>query len=178
MGYSYKEGGQQASVRGSSKEKEGEGKKRKGGKEKRKGGKERRKEGKERRKKEEKRRRKGRKRGKRKRKMKECCTVRRPKRQITRNCATRGRFSPTLVILRLGARVMAYGFRSIFWENLYVVWFVCDCVMVKDIVFRDYKIPSRMANGGVPKFPHTLVNRPRQLWTTITFSSELRFARS
>ena len=33
-------GGQQASIRGSSKEKEGEGKKRKGGKEKRKGGKE------------------------------------------------------------------------------------------------------------------------------------------
>ena len=27
---------------------------------------------------------------------------------------------------------MAYGFRSVFRENLYVVWFVCDCVMVKD----------------------------------------------
>ena len=27
---------------------------------------------------------------------------------------------------------MAYGFRSIFQANLYVVWFVCDCVMVKD----------------------------------------------
>ena len=27
---------------------------------------------------------------------------------------------------------MAYGFRPIFWANLYVVWFVCDCVMVKD----------------------------------------------
>ena len=27
---------------------------------------------------------------------------------------------------------MAYGFRSVFGENLYVVWFVCDCVMVKD----------------------------------------------
>ena len=27
---------------------------------------------------------------------------------------------------------MAYGFRSIFRANLYVVWFVCDCVMVKD----------------------------------------------
>ena len=27
---------------------------------------------------------------------------------------------------------MAYGFRSVFWANLYVVWFVCDCVMVKD----------------------------------------------
>ena len=85
---------------------------------------------------------------------------------------------------------MAYGFRSVFRVNLYVVWFVCDCVIVKDrfhrvldclkqnIVFRDRKIPSRMTNGGVPKFPHTLVNRPRQLWTAITFSSELRFAHS
>ena len=27
---------------------------------------------------------------------------------------------------------MAYRFRPVFWENLYVVWFVCDCVMVKD----------------------------------------------
>ena len=27
---------------------------------------------------------------------------------------------------------MAYGFRLVFWANLYVVWFVCDCVMVKD----------------------------------------------
>ena len=26
---------------------------------------------------------------------------------------------------------MAYRFRSIFRANLYVVWFVCDCVMVK-----------------------------------------------
>ena len=49
----------------------------------------------------------------------------------TRNCATIGRFPPTLVILRLG-HVMAYGFRSIFREDLCVVWFVCDCVMVKD----------------------------------------------
>ena len=77
--------------------------KRKGGKEKRKGGKERRKGGKEKKRKEEKRRRKGRKRGKRKRKMKEYCAVNRPRRQRTRNCATRGRFPPTLVILRLGA---------------------------------------------------------------------------
>ena len=44
--------------------------------------------------------------------------------------------------------------------------------------FLDGKIPSRMANEGVPKFPHTLVNRPCQLWTAITFLSELRFARS
>ena len=27
---------------------------------------------------------------------------------------------------------MAYGFRSVVRANLYVVWFVCDCVMVKD----------------------------------------------
>ena len=53
--------------------------------------------------KEEKRRGKGRKRGKRNRKRKECCAVSRPGRQRTRNYATRGRFPPTLVILRLGA---------------------------------------------------------------------------
>ena len=85
---------------------------------------------------------------------------------------------------------MAYGFRPVFRANLYVVWFVCDCVMVKDqfygfrdclrpnTVFWDGKIQSRMANGGVPKFPHTFVNRSRQLWTAITFSSELRFESS
>ena len=27
---------------------------------------------------------------------------------------------------------MVYGFRSVFRVNLYVVWFVCDYVMVKD----------------------------------------------
>ena len=27
---------------------------------------------------------------------------------------------------------MAYGFRSVFRANLYVVWFVYDCVMIKD----------------------------------------------
>ena len=31
---------------------------------------------------------------------------------------------------------MAYGFRSVFRENLYVVWFVCVCVMVKDQFHR------------------------------------------
>ena len=31
---------------------------------------------------------------------------------------------------------MANGFRSIFRANLYVVWFVCDCVMVKDRFHR------------------------------------------
>ena len=73
------------------------------GRERRKGGKERRKEGEEKKRKEEKRRRKRRKRGKRKRKGKECRTVSRPRRQRTRNCATRGRFPPTLVILCLEA---------------------------------------------------------------------------
>ena len=29
-------------------------------------------------------------------------------------------------------RVMAYGVRSVFQANLDVMWFVCDCVMVKD----------------------------------------------
>ena len=84
-----------SSVRGSSKEKEEEGRK---GEEKGRKGKE-----KWRKRKEEKRRRKGRKRGKRKRKRKECCAVSRPGRQRTRNCAIRGRFPPTLVILRLEA---------------------------------------------------------------------------
>ena len=36
-------------------------------------------------------------------KRKECYAVSRPRRQRTRNCTTRGRFPPTLVILRLGA---------------------------------------------------------------------------
>ena len=27
---------------------------------------------------------------------------------------------------------MAYGFRLVFRANLYVVWFVCDCVIIKD----------------------------------------------
>ena len=31
---------------------------------------------------------------------------------------------------------MASGFCSIFWVKLYVVWFVCDCVMVKDRFHR------------------------------------------
>ena len=31
---------------------------------------------------------------------------------------------------------MAYGFRPVFRANLYVVWFVCDCVMVKDQFYR------------------------------------------
>ena len=84
------------SVHGSSKEK------RKGGKEKEE---ERRREMEERKgeRKEEKRRRKGRKRGKTKRERKECYAVSRFGRQRTRNCATRGRFPPTLVNLSLGA---------------------------------------------------------------------------
>ena len=31
---------------------------------------------------------------------------------------------------------MAYGFHLVFRANLYVVWFVCDCVMVKDRFHR------------------------------------------
>ena len=31
---------------------------------------------------------------------------------------------------------MAYGFCPVFRENLYVVWSVCDCVMVKDQFYR------------------------------------------
>ena len=31
---------------------------------------------------------------------------------------------------------MAYGFRSVSQANLYVVWFVYDCVMVKDRFHR------------------------------------------
>ena len=31
---------------------------------------------------------------------------------------------------------MAYEFRLIFRANLYVVWFLCDCVMVKDRFHR------------------------------------------
>ena len=80
-------------------EQQGEG----GGREKRKGGKEKRNRGKGKKKKEGKRRRKRRKGGKRKRKRKECRAVSRTRRKRTRNCATRGRFPPTLVILRLGA---------------------------------------------------------------------------
>ena len=85
---------------------------------------------------------------------------------------------------------MAYGFRPVFRENLDVMWFVCDCVMVKDQFYKVLGLsetehcvlgrqnPEQNDKRGCAKFSHTLVNRPRQLWTTITFSSELRFARS
>ena len=110
MGCSHNQEGQQEAVCGSSKEKEEEGKigreerrrereERKGGREERKGER-----------KEEKRRRKGRKRGKRKRKRKECCAVRRPGRQRTLNCATRGRFPPTLVIFMCNGLRVSSGF--------------------------------------------------------------------
>ena len=81
-------------------EREGRRRRRKGEEKGRKG---KEKEGKERRRKEENRIRKRRNRGKRKRKRKECCAVSRPGWKKTRNCATRGRFPHTLVILRLGA---------------------------------------------------------------------------
>ena len=102
MGYSYKQG----ELNFSPWEQQGEGggrEKRKGGNEKRKRGKERRKRGKEKKRKEEKIGKKKRKRGPGKGKRRECCVVSRPGLRRTRNCATRGRFSSTLVILRLGA---------------------------------------------------------------------------
>ena len=76
---------------------------------------------------------------------------------------------------------MAYGFRSIFRANLYFMLFVCDCVMVKDQFHRVLGLSEtkhcvsgeQNPEQNVPKFPHTLVNRPCQLWMTITFSSEL-----
>ena len=37
---------------------------------------------------------------------------------------------------------MAYGFHSVFRVNLYVVWFVCDCVMVKDWFHRFLGLPE------------------------------------
>ena len=74
-----------------------------GGREERKRGKEKRKGGNERRKGGRKEKKKGEEERKRKRKRKECCVVSRPGRQRTRNCAARGRFPPTLVILHLGA---------------------------------------------------------------------------
>ena len=80
---SYKYGSSNSVHGGSNKEKEEEGKRER-----------------EERKRE---RRKRRKRGKRKRKRKECRMVSRPRRQRTRNYATRGRFPPTFVILRLEA---------------------------------------------------------------------------
>ena len=85
---------------------------------------------------------------------------------------------------------MAYRFCPIFRANLYVVWLVCDYVMVKDQFYKVSRLseiehcvlgrqnPEHNGKRGCPKFPHTLVNRPRQLWTVINFSSELRFARS
>ena len=85
---------------------------------------------------------------------------------------------------------MAYGFRPVFQANLDVVWFFCDGVMVKDQFYGvlglsetghyvlGWQNPKQNDKRGVPKFPHTLVNRPRQLWMATTFSSELRFESS
>ena len=85
---------------------------------------------------------------------------------------------------------MAYGFCSIFRVNLCVVWFVCDCVMVKDrfhgvlgLSETEHCVlgqqnPEQNGKRGCAQFSHTLVNRPRQLWTVISFSSELRFTLS
>ena len=84
---------------------------------------------------------------------------------------------------------MAYGFRPVFRVNLDVMWFDCDCVMVKDQFYRvlglsktehcvlGWQNPEQKGKRGCAQIS-ALVNRPRQLWTAITFSSELRFARS
>ena len=37
---------------------------------------------------------------------------------------------------------MVYGFRPVFRENFDVVWFVCDCVMVKDQFYRVSGLPE------------------------------------
>ena len=31
---------------------------------------------------------------------------------------------------------MAYGFRPVFWANLFVMWSLCDYVMVEDQFYR------------------------------------------
>ena len=86
---------------------------------------------------------------------------------------------------------MAYRFRPVFRVNLYVMWSVCEYVIVKDqfygvsglsetehCILGWQKNPEHNGKRGVPKFPHTLVNPSCQLWTDINFSSKLRFARS
>ena len=98
MGCSYKQGGSKLQFVGAAR------RRRRKGKEKGRKGEEKGRKGKEKGTKiKEKERRKGRKRGKRMRKTKEYCAVSKPGWQRTQNCATRGRFPPTLVILRLGA---------------------------------------------------------------------------
>ena len=66
----------------------------------------------------------------------------------------------------------------------------CNCFIVKDQFHgvlglskiehcvSGQKNPMQNGKQGVPKYPHPLVNQPCQLWTTITFLSELRFLRS
>ena len=98
MGYSYKQGGSKLQLVGATRRRRGKGK------EKGRKGEEKGRKGKEKgRKIKEKERRKEKKKGEEERKKKECRAVSRPRRRRTRNCATRCRFPPTLVILRLGA---------------------------------------------------------------------------
>ena len=97
MGVPIQFGGQQDSVRGSSKKKEEEGKRER--EERKREREEKKRKGKKKREEEER----GGREEKKKRKRKKCCAVSRPGWQRTRNYATRGRFPPTLVILRLGA---------------------------------------------------------------------------
>ena len=54
---------------------------------------------------------------------------------------------------------MAYGFRSVFRANLYVVWFVCDCVIVKD---QFHRVFGTVQNGTL----HFKTEKSRAEWQT------------
>ena len=83
---------------------------------------------------------------------------------------------------------MAYGVSFDFRDEFVCCVVVCDCVMVKDRFHRVLGLsktehcvsgqqnPEQNGKWGVPKFPHTHVSWPCQLWMAITFSSKLRFA--
>ena len=85
---------------------------------------------------------------------------------------------------------MAYRFRPIFWENLDVMWFVCDCVMVKDQFYRvsglsetehgvlGWQNPEQNDKRGCAQISAHPCESTCQLWTAITFSFEPRFVRS
>ena len=82
---------------------------------------------------------------------------------------------------------MAYEFRSVFRANLYVVWFVCACVMVKDrfhrvlglsetehCVSRQQNLEKNGKHGCAQISAHPC-ELACQLWNAINFSSELWF---
>ena len=82
---------------------------------------------------------------------------------------------------------MAYEVSSCFRANLYVVWFVCDCVLVKDkfhdvleLSKTEHRVPGQQnleQNGkrGCAKNSAHSCDSAAQLRTAITFPSELRF---